>query len=779
MIKNFLQNIFSKKDQKIKDILDLESCIEDLDKMHSESTLPEKIIDFIFDEKNLNESYDIPKISDFFIRVSFYYKKPGDIIRVIERRRKKFGQNDNDARFLAHASVRQKNYRFSIDLFHDVFEKGIYGSFDLINYAACLSILGQFEKAINILEIHDQQFRSNKESLWERSKILYLMGNYKEALNVTGKLIDEIKNKHWKNANHLRWLHVYILGLLGKSNRGLEKQKLALLERNKIQKQVLAKNIIIGILDYKGPDFSACSMNIGDTMQSVAMLRQISRYWSTTCVSSHPDLDSSLKTLKRTWSEKNEDDLGKDFGVKVVDRDCYHTINTRRNNKDEIKKIWIFYHGWYLHKHFERQLAFPLPENAKPIFISFYLHRLDDLTEEVVSYLKKYEPIGCRDWDTTYVLINQGIKAFFSGCITTTLKWEVSEGKKSNINVDYNGFTEQTDIESLKNNVPQFRTLNFPAAVKICLENLSLYKNAKNINTSRLHCYLPCKAIGSEVNFYPKEMADRRFSGLYPASDDELNNISERIDKLLDTMLRKIIGGFPEEEIYRTWREHTDKFYREAINKYKEFPGNLIDSINIDIPLAINPIRFKQKKYILGNRNSNSGPDDIWVVLSFDDNLTEYLPVLIRSILANTKSNINFVLLTRGVDRRKVEKITEKAPDCSFRVFEMDGLLRGINIGLAPLTTISTMDRIFTPLLLPDIDKVVYLDIDTIVLGDIAELIKFEVSNRGIAARPTPNHHWSYQFNVIQRRSLGFSTEKISILQKISIQHVRSDGTIF
>ena len=49
--------------------------------------------------------------------------------------------------------------------------------------------------------------------------------------------------------------------------------------------------------------------------------------------------------------------------------------------------------------------------------------------------------------------------------------------------------------------------------------------------------------------------------------------------------------------------------------------------------------------------------------------------------------------------------------------------------------TISTLDRLILPHLLDEVDRVVYVDIDTLVLGDICRLAATDLAGRPIAAR--------------------------------------------
>lgn len=58
-----------------------------------------------------------------------------------------------------------------------------------------------------------------------------------------------------------------------------------------------------------------------------------------------------------------------------------------------------------------------------------------------INNLKKYEPIGCRDISTQKFLEKNGINAYFSSCLTTTLDidFAVNDSERTNeiIFIDY------------------------------------------------------------------------------------------------------------------------------------------------------------------------------------------------------------------------------------------------------------------------------------------------------------------------------------------------------
>ena len=95
-------------------------------------------------------------------------------------------------------------------------------------------------------------------------------------------------------------------------------------------------------------------------------------------------------------------------------------INREKLDQYKGEKIKMILNGWFLHE----SDHWPPSEEINPTFVSFHLNSvayeiLDD--KKKIDYFKKHEPIGCRDKKTRDLLINKGINAFFSGCLTLTL----------------------------------------------------------------------------------------------------------------------------------------------------------------------------------------------------------------------------------------------------------------------------------------------------------------------------------------------------------------------
>lgn len=76
--------------------------------------------------------------------------------------------------------------------------------------------------------------------------------------------------------------------------------------------------------------------------------------------------------------------------------------------------------GWYMHN----PANWPPSDKIDPLFVAVHINSLakEALTSpENIAYFKKHDPIGCRDLYTMELLKENGVDAYFSGCMTLTL----------------------------------------------------------------------------------------------------------------------------------------------------------------------------------------------------------------------------------------------------------------------------------------------------------------------------------------------------------------------
>jgi len=259
----------------------------------------------------------------------------------------------------------------------------------------------------------------------------------------------------------------------------------------------------LGILTYYHFDnYKLSSKNIGDYIQSLAVIN-IYRKIVNNYLNTNYNIDDFIEVIK-------ENKL-KYFNFVFINRD-----NSNRQIFEN--NVYLISNGWFSHKN-DDKYDFPYNEKIIPLFISFHLSEkhLGFLTKEAIQYLKKYEPIGCRDYSTIKLLEKFNIKTYFSGCLTVQLDFyeHIKSDKiiyndidKDKINISKN--IELTTAyfvpENYSNcNLESLHLSSIKNLQKAC-DYLKNFCKCENIITSRLHCYMPCIGLNIPCDFVSPDL---------------------------------------------------------------------------------------------------------------------------------------------------------------------------------------------------------------------------------------------------------------------------------
>lgn len=141
---------------------------------------------------------------------------------------------------------------------------------------------------------------------------------------------------------------------------------------------------------------------------------------------------------------------------------------------------------------------------------------------------------------------------------------------------------------------------------------------------------------------------------------------------------------------------------------------------------------------------------NIPVFLTIDEKYVPYLDVAIRSLIANSNNEDNYIInvLHEKLSEKQVKELqglNDLKENVSVRLFDMK---KSLEKGLEQITdreenklrrdyfTLSIYFRIFIPDIFKEYDKGIYIDSDVVVPGDIAEMYDVELGDNIIGACP-------------------------------------------
>lgn len=399
--------------------------------------------------------------------------------------------------------------------------------------------------------------------------------------------------------------------------------------------------INFGVMGYEQPDIT--SRNIGDYIQTVASMGHVVRQKNFTFDGDVELVEFANELRAGVKPERVVD--GPEATLNLVE------LSRDGNPLQALpEKTWALAFGWFMHHMFGQGYGLPFHENLRPILVSVFVRFPDMLTPEAIEYLKKYAPVGCRDWQTVALLRAVGVPAFFSGCMTTTIdtvfRRDGEDQRNATIFVD----APQTGPGDSRTQVQTgIRSLSFTENLRLARDWVSQYHlTYNNVVTSRLHCFLPARSVGSSVTFLPKNRSDNRFGGLIDSSEEDFNRIRQGILEKASTMLQAIASGRTDDEVYSLWREICEPAMAEA---------------DAYLASAELPILATEQVDRLLDSSSADDPDEesetIHVVVDTRRGEGKRLSSLIRSILAHTEVGVHLWITADAVsasERRQLEE---------------------------------------------------------------------------------------------------------------------------
>lgn len=502
---------------------------------------------------------------------------------------------------------------------------------------------------------------------------------------------------------------------------------------------VPAGAVPVGVIDYWSPDHVLTSGNLGDNVQTLALVGHLARLSDVT-FTGEDGLGEAVTEVQGLVQERfRRTGVGGRVHLVPVDRD----VSTLA---DLPEGTWTIAFGWHMHPLFDLRYDFPYHPNLRPLFVSFHVNRLDMLDDEALAYLRAHGPVGCRDWTTVFLLLSAGVDAFFTGCLTSTVdtlfpsRQEAYRGAKTVGVIDRPaaGAAKGAPLAEFTHQSDEYRFLSAADGLRAAHARLGAYqRDLARVVTSRLHAYLPLTSLGVPVEFRPGSPGDVRFAGLAGLTPDDpaLAAMRDGLRDLLAEVLGTIVSGGSEDEVRARWRELTADRVAQAKAAFAE-PVQA-PSPSLDVEATVRDVLAGRRRY--GPHDGVDPADVTDLVLAFDENLTWPAAVYLQSVLDNASGPVRLWVLSRGIPLAYEEWLSAAFPavpmtfvPCDAVSYETEG---GPKRRFPGRITVSTMDRLFLPLLLPEVARVVYMDVDTLVLGDVTELARTDLDGHAVAVR--------------------------------------------
>lgn len=233
------------------------------------------------------------------------------------------------------------------------------------------------------------------------------------------------------------------------------------------------------------------------------------------------------------------------------------------------------------------------------------------LTGMSKEYLNACGGIGCRDLFTKRTFEKLGIDCYFSGCITLTLPQQpkVKPEREYVVTVDIGDPStnhvkkllegtgiEHRDIKHYKDYRDSDAT--WEERVEYVEWLLGTYQNAKCVVTRRLHCALPCLAMGVPVLLLNNERPGIRFEPY-----KEWLHYSRREDFISGKFIYDVTNPPPNKLDYVPYREALIKQVKDFAEKYKDVHGT---------PEELCPLNYDENEMIRWRHDAMREAMDKW-----------------------------------------------------------------------------------------------------------------------------------------------------------------------
>lgn len=327
------------------------------------------------------------------------------------------------------------------------------------------------------------------------------------------------------------------------------------------------------------------------------------------------------------------DDIQSYAAIRYLPQIDYYIEREKLNEfiSDDGEIVNTIMNGWYMHD----ITSMPPSPFINPLFISIHLtdhlynKKPEYLSEYFIEYLKKYQPIGCRDNVIRKYLTENDIDNYFSGCLTLTIqKFENVKKEDYICAVDLDD-EELLHLKKITNKEIRIIThymddvvnskLSYKERMKNVEKTLKIYQGASFVVTTRLHCALPSLALETPVLmiFNSKNIDENNRMGIFleflnyaskeeflsGKCDSDIKNLKKNNQKYLDLRdnLINTTNEFIEKKSvnYQKNKEHANLYKKYFVDQKKYLIDIVEQKMEFDKKNLIKDLEneYKRREY--------------------------------------------------------------------------------------------------------------------------------------------------------------------------------------
>jgi lipopolysaccharide biosynthesis glycosyltransferase len=396
-----------------------------------------------------------------------------------------------------------------------------------------------------------------------------------------------------------------------------------------------------------------------------------------------------------------------------------------------LASTWIVIHEARIDLELVRRLP-ALIRSERCLVLSIELVDARALTAELRSWLQHCGPVGCRTWSTVLLLRQAGVQAYFAGTLAV-MAGSLVEPLRAWLGPHPQGaHAPATDPWRAR----------LERAARRLLGDL----DETTDRTTSVERYLHVLATGRRLKFDPKGEDRLRLEGLVDLSANDAQVMRTRLETRLHAVLGPITSSQPPETVAQAWRAACQADLAEADRYCSRY--DVPPPMRLDIDRAVVALCENRREH---RPPSAAAGAQIELAFAVDDKLAIRFPVVLESVIEHLSAPARAHLLMRGLDasyQRTLERDFGSAMGLVFHDF--GSVDYGGGLRMLSHTTVSTLDRLLLPDLLPDLDRIIYLDADLLVRGDLADLWTLDLQSRRLAAKASSSPGARYVHQMVQ-----------------------------